>query len=354
MACIFSNFMNPIPRRWLPLLCLVVLLHVFIVHWSFAHFRTTLSRLDEGLPIAVELIPTPALTAAMSKQPASPINPAPTLNPPPTSAAPSTAQLTKDKAIAATISGLSTNSKPTTTDVVHPTNKLSVKVDVSNYVVALPPSAELKCQLNGLQRGLLISGEGRILWMRSNYLNSNIHADFTVANEPFLHFMSDGIINQEHGIVPFQYIEQRPNRTESKTILGSDDHVIRFSTSNQTYPRLGGEQDPASVIWQLSGIGRHDGNAFRPDAEFKMYVAGASKADVWVIRVIAQEEVGTPMGKMQAWHLVRTAPAGSDEQSIDIWLAPEKEWYPVKLRYTEANGDTLDLSVSEITPVPDT
>jgi len=51
---------------------------------------------------------------------------------------------------------------------------------------------------------------------------------------------------------------------------------------------------------------------------------------------------------MTAWHLLRAPLAGSYDQKIDIWLAPEHEWYPVKLRYTERNGDYLDLLLSNI------
>ena len=40
---------------------------------------------------------------------------------------------------------------------------------------------------------------------------------------------------------------------------------------------------------------------------------------------------------------------GSYDQKLDIWLAPQQGWYPVKLRYTETNGDYLDMALSKLT-----
>jgi hypothetical protein len=56
--------------------------------------------------------------------------------------------------------------------------------------------------------------------------------------------------------------------------------------------------------------------------------------------------VGT--GKTNAWHVVRIPRPGSYDQKIDIWLAPQQGWYPVKIRYTETNGDFLDMSLSNV------
>ena len=118
-----------------------------------------------------------------------------------------------------------------------------------------------------------------------------------------------------------------------------------------TYPYKGGEQDRGSIIWQLAGIGRGDAAQFAPGAELDVVVAGNRDADTWIIKVIGQEEIDTPLGRMNTWHVSRAPRPGSYDQAIDIWFAPEREWYPVKVRYTYANGDYLDLSVSSLTPL---
>jgi len=50
-----------------------------------------------------------------------------------------------------------------------------------------------------------------------------------------------------------------------------------------------------------------------------------------------------------AWHVMRAPRAGSYDKKLDIWLAPQQQWYPVRLRETETNGDYLDMSLSTLT-----
>ena len=123
--------------------------------------------------------------------------------------------------------------------------------------------------------------------------------------------------------------------------------MISFSSSTTTYPLVGGEQDRASLIWQLAAIGRGDSTKFNPGATIDLFVAGVRDGEVWRMQVVGQEEMQLPAGKMQVWHVVRQPRPGSYDQQLDIWFAPGLEWYPVRLRFTETNGDYLDLSLSK-------
>jgi hypothetical protein len=160
-------------------------------------------------------------------------------------------------------------------------------------------------------------------------------------------FKSEGMID-EHGVSPVIYSEKRFRRSETATHFQRERNTISFSASEQTYPRQGGEQDRASIVWQLAGIGRGDSAKFVPDAEIDVFVAGIRDGEVWRIHVIGEEEIDTGSGKTKAWHVMRMPRPGSYDQKLDIWLAPESGWYPVKIRYTETNGDYLDMSVSNL------
>ena len=61
-----------------------------------------------------------------------------------------------------------------------------------------------------------------------------------------------------------------------------------------------------------------------------------------------------PIGTLQTWHLVRIPKPGSFDDRVDIWLAPQHEWYPVKVRYTDLRpeGDYIDLALSALSPGP--
>jgi hypothetical protein len=75
-------------------------------------------------------------------------------------------------------------------------------------------------------------------------------------------------------------------------------------------------------------------------------VAGVRDAEPWQIQVIGLERMDTAAGATEAWHVMRLPRPGSYEQKLDIWLAPQRSWYPVRLRFTETNGDYLDMALS--------
>ena len=47
-------------------------------------------------------------------------------------------------------------------------------------------------------------------------------------------------------------------------------------------------------------------------------------------------------GKVKAMRFTREATAEFDTRG-DVWLAPEMDYLPVRIRLTQANGDFLDL-----------
>jgi hypothetical protein len=85
----------------------------------------------------------------------------------------------------------------------------------------------------------------------------------------------------------------------------------------------------------------------------EFFVAGTSDAQVWQMKVIGQETLSIGQQTIRAWHVVRTPRTGQYEQIIDIWLAPDQEWTPVQLRYTEPDGDYLQMTMKNSTPVTD-
>ncbi|MFI4940157.1 MAG: DUF3108 domain-containing protein, partial [Burkholderiales bacterium] len=150
---------------------------------------------------------------------------------------------------------------------------------------------------------------------------------------------------------PVLYSEKHMLRSETNTHFNRDErNNISFSASTVSYPLKGGEQDRGSIIWQLAGIGRGDHEKFVPGAQIDLFVAGVRDGDLWSILVVDQEEIDVGDGKTLAWHVVRSPRAGTYDQKIDIWLAPQYAWCPVRVRTTDKNGDYLDLSMSSFHP----
>lgn len=225
------------------------------------------------------------------------------------------------------------------------------KPDPVSYKINLPPSALLKYDVQKTsQEGQPMYGHGSIGW-QTDGTHYSVDGEAGVLFFTVLNFKSEGTIDSS-GIAPETYSEKRFRRAETATHFHRERNTISFSSSTKSYPRKGGEQDRASVIWQLAGIGRGDREKFSPGAQIDLTVAGTRDADTWSMVVVGQEEIRVAGETIQAWHVTRLPRAGSHDQKLDIWLAPQHNWYPVRLRYTENNGDFLDMSLTNLNISP--
>ncbi len=121
------------------------------------------------------------------------------------------------------------------------------------------------------------------------------------------------------------------------------------AASPSTYPLKGGEQDRVSITWQLAAVARAAGDKFKPGSEWPFFVAGRRDAEAWTFKVVKREKVKTGMGEVDAVMVSRQPLKDSRDQSIDVWLAPGQEWYPVKIRFTEGDKETIEQTLRSVT-----
>ncbi len=219
--------------------------------------------------------------------------------------------------------------------------------DLPSYTVSLPPSARIKYAIEKKPHdGEPMHGSGTIDW-QTDGARYAIDGEFGVLFITALRFRSSGMIEQT-GIAPELYAEKRLRRSETNTHFHRERNTISFSASTNNYPRLGTEQDRASIVWQLAGIGRGDAEHFQPGTTIRIVVAGTRDAEPWEINVIGLEQIDVDGETTEAWHLLRVPRPGSYDQKLEFWLAPALGWYPVRLRYTEPNGDVLDMNMTRL------
>lgn len=300
-------------------------------------------------PVAIESPPPARPKPKPRKKPAAP--PAPVLPPPPPAPIVETVEPAPPGIEA---DGTSVDAIASTSDEIAPPEPATASAPPAakeaspvRYKVDPPPSAELQYDVRALRDGKNWYGSGMFRWEAAggSYSITGEASISILFKITVLNFKSEGAL-KDFGIAPVLYSEKPWRKSLTNTHFRHADGKISFSASEAVYPYVGGEQDRASIMWQLAAIGRGDAGQFAPGAEFDIVVAGVRDADTWRIRVIGQEEIETAYGKFATWHVLRTPREGSHDQSIDIWLAPQREWYPVKLRYTYANGDYLDMSLS--------
>ncbi|WP_034297970.1 DUF3108 domain-containing protein [Herbaspirillum sp. RV1423] len=356
----------PLSRPWraAALVLLTVLLHLLAIDWGKEYFNaaTADQRAQSSISVAlrpVELpkqqvslptaappkvrkarkpapVPAPSIAPATPSDEIQPVTTAPAAEPP--------AAADGNDAGAAAADATDAKNAPSPKD-----DSKTPETQGTHYQIDPPPSAELEYEVRAFSDNLNWYGTSILTWKTDG---SRYRVDGEVytrlfAKIGFLNFSSTGDIN-EFGVAPELYTEKKRNRPATNTHFNRERNVVSFSASTANYPRVGGEQDRASLIWQLAGIGRGDNGKFTPGAVIDMFVAGVRDGEVWRMQVVGQEEIHLTTGAAQVWHVVRQPRPGSYDQRLDIWLEPGRQWYPARLRFTETNGDYLELSLSNL------
>lgn len=217
------------------------------------------------------------------------------------------------------------------------------------YAFDAPPSARLEYKIESRQKGFSLSGSAIMQWRIAGKV-------FTATNEvhamlfgKILDARTEGSIDP-YGLAPASFTEKRLRKEPTTTSFDRTGKSISFTGSDRTYPIQGGEQDRNSVIWQLIAVARAAPGKFTPGSEWRFFVAGQRDAEPWTFKVVKQQQLRTPLGQLETFHIQRAPTPGHDDQQLDIWLAPKHEWYPVRLRFSEANGDFIEQTLETIEP----
>lgn len=213
--------------------------------------------------------------------------------------------------------------------------------------VEMAPPVELVYSIQARQKGFSISGEATVGWRAGGGKYAIRSVTKAMLFGTIIDNRSEGAIDG-FGLAPVTFSEKRIRHDPYTTTFDRAAKTISFTESKETYPLLGGEQDRASVSWQLVAIARAQPEKFVPGSEWVFFVAGRRDAEPWTFRVVKKETLKTGIGQVEALHLLRLPPPDSKSQALDIWLAPAQEWYPVRLRFTDSDDEFVDQVLEKI------
>jgi len=148
-----------------------------------------------------------------------------------------------------------------------------------------------------------------------------------------LHYLSRGRVTRE-GLKPDSFQMNRTRRGQTETAEARfdwDGGSIRYGHTRD--PRSAalpaGAQDFMSFIYQFvlvpPAAGRH-----------RVPITSGSRFEVYEIEVAPEETIETPLGIVRALPVKQIARAGAE--SIEIWLAAEYLYLPVRIRYFDREG----------------
>ncbi|WP_229510728.1 MULTISPECIES: DUF3108 domain-containing protein [unclassified Massilia] len=214
--------------------------------------------------------------------------------------------------------------------------------------VDLPPSADLAYELHAQQRGIALKGDATIAWRAGagNY-DVNVEARVQLLGK-LTEYRSHGTVDS-FGLAPAEFYEKRYRKDATTTVFDRAAKAINLTEAKTPYAMQGGEQDRASVTWQLASVARAAGEAkFKPGSEWSFVVASRRDTEPWTFKVVKREKIQTAMGELDTVLVTREPRAGKSE-GVDVWLAPGQEWYPVKLRFRDSDRETIEQTVTKIT-----
>lgn len=364
----------------LAILFITLLLHLLILQWVEDELKLALSIPSDAALLDLELEPTTTVRllrapASQHPQKKSPVKADPTPPVPEPSATTSTPESTASTDPAAPTSATSAESSNETSSAAAPVESAQTPTETSKpeagietatanaapqaqeqtapvaassifTKVSLPPPAQLNYTVLAARDGRKVEGRGTINWQPSGEQYS-ISGDAGIIFLTVLNYKSTGSVDLS-GITPELYVEKRFGKSETNTHFHRERKTISFSASTNSYPTSGGEQDRASVIWQIAAMGRGDSDKFTPGLNFGMLIAGTRSAAVWRVVINGKQSVRLTNETVEAWHLTILPVEQSQELQFELWLAPEKEWYPVKLVYSDKKSGFLELVLNKL------
>ncbi|MBI1891099.1 MAG: DUF3108 domain-containing protein [Burkholderiales bacterium] len=209
----------------------------------------------------------------------------------------------------------------------------------------LPPSADLSYLVKAKQGGFMLDGASSLKWQFADNKYSIKTETRAMILGKVHSATSEGSID-DYGLAPDIFHDKRIRRDATISTFDRNAGTVTFNTSKENYPLQGGEQDRTSIIWQLIAHARAVPKKFIAGSEWQYFVVGTSDADPWTFKVGKTEKIETPLGLLSAVRVSRVP--NERGQQLEIWLAPMLDWYPVRMRQTEPDGDYIEQTLENV------
>jgi hypothetical protein len=150
---------------------------------------------------------------------------------------------------------------------------------------------------------------------------------------------SDGLVTSE-GLKPVNYHYQFGSKIDNSAVFDWESKKIITTMNGKTneFEMLEASQDMLSFMYQFM---------FEPPLiKMKLYITNGKSYKPYDYAYIGDEIVETDIDKIETMHIAKFN--YSNEERIDLWLAKDYRYLPVKIRKTEKDGSILDQSAKKI------
>ena len=205
--------------------------------------------------------------------------------------------------------------------------------------VQIPPAATLDYAVTGTARGLPYATQSQLRWQpEASRYQAEWVTQAAAAGAVARRWQSQGLVTAT-GLMPERFAEK--TRSERAAHFDAAGQRIRFSANTPDAEWSAGGQDRLSAVLQLAGMLAAAPARYPPGSQIALQTAGARDAPTWVWQVLDDETLDIAGRPVPCAVLVHQ-PEAPYEPSTALWLARQFGHLPVRLRTTQANGDTLE------------
>lgn len=142
----------------------------------------------------------------------------------------------------------------------------------------------------------------------------------------------------------------RPN-TYDETRNGKPKRSVRFDWKQKKAELFDGVStqtvDLPDNTWDMASFGYNF--AFYPPttAQMDLFLTDGRRVSPYKFAVLEKERIETELGSIDAVH-VRKLQRPDDPRAFEVWLAPEHNYAPVRIRFTEKDGAAFDSVATHI------
>lgn len=223
-------------------------------------------------------------------------------------------------------------------------NKRAQPVNTRALPPAQPPaSTRLDYAVTGRIKGIAYNAEGALDWTVAN-------GRYSARMEVKVFLLGSRVQTSTGRVGPAGLSPERfadRSRSEKAAHFDAEQNRIRFSNNAPDAVLLPGAQDRLSLFLQIAGLLQARPQAYTSGQTIEMQVAGTGDADIW--RFVLGDEVTLSLaaGEVRARQIKRL-PRKEFDSTVEMWLAPDLQHLPVRLRVTQGNGDVADQQLSRM------
>ena len=206
------------------------------------------------------------------------------------------------------------------------------------WSLLLPGSTRMRYKVHGVVKGFQYYVNGELLWLHDGKTYD--------ARLEISHFLLGARVQTSKGQVTVDGLE--PLRFGDKVRSEVAAHFERqkgrvsFSANTPDAPLQALAQDQLSVFVQLAAMFAGDPGRMQAGLSLPFQAVGPRSSENWVFQVGKPEILKLDAGPVPAVALLRER-TGEYDTRVELWLAPQLDYLPARIRLTQSNGDEVDM-----------